>query len=658
MLNLLRAGPISEADTISGDSGVVRQAILRLQEELGRAHEALEALVKEEAPTSRAGYLKTLEDQIGPPPEDRSWRDEWVRIKVASNKRDGKHDKANEEYVRENESLDKKIGSLSDAVKRATDMGWPVKRAECLRVLSNPDVNAILAEALSSKNGRYSASTHALFNVIHMQRHTQRQKKLELPKRIYWYRTGKDSLADRDPRWADPSVERGDATGFRGLSGSSLVTGTCSASRDVFGEGGFVVRSKGSDGGYVYTMQESDVVCFETAEDDEFGCHSPVMTSKESGVFPPNCLFRLKKVEKAGEWESPFPGVFPRQRLLVFTATYRKPNDVWCSDDADAEVPKCPEQSAGAKLCGVTDLVTLSYACRKEFASGLDDVLARPVLTMELEWNRDMEWTDWTGRHYNARDEYEYVCGPAEKKEKCTPGTRDAENGGYMPTDFLKRVNNFILDRRKQGHGTFLEEEHALLKLDEVLAIRLYSGPGFQPINTFLRNVSKLDGQFREQLARHASLTFVATTRHVINGIRKLSAVSTAEEAGICLWRGARGELPKTFWLADEIGTIVATETAFMSTSAERETALHYMAGSGASNLLWCLKCGPENDAGYHQGANISLLSQFAGEKEWLFPPLTMMEIQVQVNVPPASAQVVEENGKRFVIVEAVPTFV
>jgi hypothetical protein len=426
----------------------------------------------------------------------------------------------------------------------------------------------------------------------------------------------------------------------------------------VFGEGGFVVRSRGSDGKHVWTTQDSDVVCFETAEDDEFGCHSPVMTSKESGVFPPNCLFRLKKVEKAGEWESPFPGVFPRQRLLVFTATYRKPNDVWCSDDADAEVPKCPEQSAGAKLCGVTDLVTLSYACRKEFASGLDDVLARPVLTMELEWNRDLEWTDWTGRHYNARDEYEYVCGPAEKKEKCTPGTRDAENGGYMPTDFLKRVNNFILDRRKQGHGTFLEEEHALLKLDEVLAIRLYSGPGFQPINTFLRNVSKLDGQFREQLARHASLTFVATTRHVINGIRKLSAVSTTEEAGICLWRGARGELPKTFWLADEIGTIVATETAFMSTSAERETALHYMAGSGASNLLWCLKCGPENDAGYHQGANISLLSQFAGEKEWLFPPLTMMEIQVQVNVPPASAQVVEENGKRFVIVEAVPTFV
>ena len=107
-----------------------------------------------------------------------------------------------------------------------------------------------------------------------------------------------------------------------------------------------------------------------------------------------------------------------------------------------------------------------------------------------------------------------------------------------------------------------------------MLAIRLYSGPAYQPINAFLRNVSKVraqssrrredhprasrkqlepstalrerlpptlrrpstashqvHGQFREQLARHASLTFAATTRHIINGIRKLSAVATPEEA-------------------------------------------------------------------------------------------------------------------------------
>ena len=657
---ILRAGRLIKDDPGSGDTAValVRQSILMLQQELKRAQQALETLVPQEAPTSRAGHLKTLEDQIGPAPEDRTWRDEWVSMKVASNRRAGKHDQANEDYVRQHQDLDWMIDSLSDAIKRATAIGWPGKRAECFRVLSNPAVNGILSHALASHDPSYSASTHALFNVIHAQRSTQRQEGYPLPSRLYWYRKGFDSLADRDPRWADASVERGDATGFRGLSGSSLVTGTCSASRDVFGEGGFVVRSKGSDGGYVYTMQESDVVCFETADDDEFGCHSPVMTSKESGVFPPNCLFRLKQVVPAGGWESPVPGVFPRQRLLVFTATYRKPNGAACSDDADAEVADGEEASIGAKLCGVADLVTLSYACRKEFVSGLDDVLARPVLTMALEWDRDMEWKDWKGRHYCARDEFQYVCGPAVPLDDCTPGTRDARNGGCMPADFQKRVNKFILNRRQKGHGTFLEDEHAFLTLDEVLAIRLYSGPAFQPINAFLRNVSKLDGQFREQLARHASLTFVATTRHVINGIRKLSAVSTPEEACTHLWRGARGELPKTFWLADEIGTIIATETAFMSTSAERETALHYMAGNGAPNLLWCLKCGPETDAGYHRGADISLLSQFEDEKEWLFPPMTMMEVSIEVTPGKASGALVEECGKHFVCVEAIPTFV
>lgn len=214
-----------------------------------------------------------------------------------------------------------------------------------------------------------------------------------------------------------------------------------------------------------------------------------------------------------------------------------------------------------------------------------------------------------------------------------------------------------------------------------MLAIRLYSGPAYQPINAFLRNVSKVHGQFREQLARHASLTFAATTRHIINGIRKLSAVATPEEASAPLWRGVRGELPRSFWLPDETGTIVATETAFMSTSAERETAVRYMAGEGASNLLWCLHCGPESDTGYHRGADITLLSQFSDEQEWLFPPLTMMEVtpggrrevaprdlkaaanalldfRKEVIAGKAAGVLVEESGKAFVCVDAIPTFV
>lgn len=322
----------------SGDAAIIRQAISALQNELTLAHEALSTVVPLEVPTSRAGHLKTLEDQIGPPPEDRTWQDEWVRMKVASNQRAGRHEEANAEYVCAHQSLETTITSLSSAIERATAIGWPLKRAECFRVLSNPAVNALLSEALASHDPTYSASTHALFNVIHAQRFQQRQERLSLPQRLYWNRCGHDSLSERDTHWSNPLVERGDATGFRGLSGTSLVTVTCSPTSFWSAEG-FVQRTRGSDGQYAHETQDSDVVCIETSDDDEFGCHSPVMTSATSGVFPPNCLFRLKDVLAAGTWEAPAQGIFPRQRLLIFSATYRQPMTVWCA--GPQQLPPC-----------------------------------------------------------------------------------------------------------------------------------------------------------------------------------------------------------------------------------------------------------------------------------------------------------------------------
>jgi hypothetical protein len=61
-----------------------------------------------------------------------------------------------------------------------------------------------------------------------------------------------------------------------------------------------------------------------------------------------------------------------------------------------------------------------------------------------------------------------------------------------------------------------------------------------------------------------------------------------------------------------------------MSTSRERKAPLEYMDGS-AANVLWELQPGAESDAAFHCGADVSLLSQFAFEKEVLFPPYTMM---------------------------------
>ena len=85
-----------------------------------------------------------------------------------------------------------------------------------------------------------------------------------------------------------------------------------------------------------------------------------------------------------------------------------------------------------------------------------------------------------------------------------------------------------------------------------------------------------------------------------------------------------RGELPNSFWMPDAQGMVVATDSAFMSTSRHRDTPVQYMDKAG-DNLLWELQPSKASDAAFHHGADISFLSQFSGEGEVVFPPCTML---------------------------------
>ena len=184
----------------------------------------------------------------------------------------------------------------------------------------------------------------------------------------------------------------------------------------------------------------------------------------------------------------------------------------------------------------------------------LDDVLAKPPLTMELECQRAILWEDARGVGYDLREEWRYVSGPAVPKPGCTAGTRDEKNAGKLPADFQAEANEFIRGRRRAGYGLQLLEEDALLTLDEVLATRLYSGPAFKPINEFLRELAKLTDNYRCELGRNVRLTFAATVRHLVRALRKLAAVVTPEEARQPLWRGVEGRLPRDFFAPDETG--------------------------------------------------------------------------------------------------------
>jgi len=156
--------------------------------------------------------------------------------------------------------------------------------------------------------------------------------------------------------------------------------------------------------------------------------------------------------------------------------------------------------------------------------------------------------------------------------------------------------------------------------------VRLYSGPAFQPINEFLREIAWLSGDYRSQLAKHAELTFTATIANICRAIRKLAAVATPTETTRPLYRAVRGELPRSFWMPDEHGLVTATDTAFMSTSAVIRTATDYMQNPG-QNVLWEIRPEAETDSGFHRGADIAELSQFADERETLFPPCTMLRV-------------------------------
>ena len=319
---------------------------------------------------------------------------------------------------------------------------------------------------------------------------------------------------------------------------------------------------------------------------------------------------------------------YPDQRLLICTATYREP----VTNSADA--------NSGGKMCASN--ANLQYGSRSAYIKGLHDLTSKPVLTLEMEFTRDMKWTDFRGKEYSLLKEWKYVNGPAKYKDVKEQGPRDEGNANKTPADFRASANGFILSRRREQEArrdmeqgkTRLPEEAAYLTHEEVLAVRLYTGPAFQPINSFLRQIANLSGEHRDAIARHAGLTFAATVGHLISAIRKLAAVATEDECKQPLWRGVRGVLPRNFWTPDESGRVCAVDMAFMSTSRNMNTPIDYMVeGEGPDgkpiNVLWALKPKSESDAAYHRGADISRLSQYAWEDEVLFPPCTMLEVLI-----------------------------
>ena len=585
---------------------------------------ALEALIEPPPSTSRAGKTKGLGELIGGPRG--SWLDEWVPLNVEGFALSGRDNLANEAYCKAN-SPERVKGNFKATIDGLVERGWPQERAEVYCLLGSA-ANA-MCTALRERSPRYASSTYALCDALWAQRDTNA---LAPPPHFYWHLRGKWSLSEEDPTWEKLLLP--DETGFRGLTCSALVL--AERAPPAFDEGGFKARiAEGNN--MRYELMDSEVVCFESELDDEFGAHSAVLTtSARQCAFPPNTQFQLKEIKEPGEWEAPKdtpafgssmgggPSVYPQQRLFVVTATYQEPRA-----DSTGRIAQQLASLAPKLCCGAA---AMGFGRRDAFMAGLDGLTDCPLLTMKDEFSRSTPWVDGAGKTHRLPEQWEYVNGPAHKKPAAFEGgataMRDADNEGKLPKDFLKEANDFITHRRTVlGVGT-MPAAHAFLTMEEVLAVRLFTGPAYQPINDFLRGISLANGEQRREIARHPGLTFSATVSALCAAIRKLADVSTPEELSARIYVGMRGEPPLGFWTpeAGSKAPCVVT-TAFLSGSRDQKQPIARMQTGEGGNVLWELQCQASNYSGFHSGADVSLLSQFKAEQETLFPPGTMVTV-------------------------------
>ena len=99
---------------------------------------------------------------------------------------------------------------------------------------------------------------------------------------------------------------------------------------------------------------------------------------------------------------------------------------------------------------------------------------------------------------------------------------------------------------------------------EEIIGLRLYSGPLFVKLNAVLRNKGKTEGNNYSNVI-HA----------ILSGIAKLSQVS-GSPAGRRVYRGVGGmRLPACFYVPNDKGVLGGAERAFMSTTTNRDVAIY-----------------------------------------------------------------------------------
>lgn len=336
---------------------------------------------------TRAAYLIPLHEYIGRDPrrakKPRSWEDEWDRLQVAfyetqfmgsfliregggvSTPREllgsGLYNSVTGGKPMHDSLADFKARHIAKIQRAVDEAGWSEEDATVAELLTRrrqPLADALHEAAIrvgaigdgagegDEGNRRrrrhpFAASTYALceslFRIAAQQQKTMALAEedagasssvaaslagMKAHRAFYKHLYGTFSLEENDDNWE--YLLKADAEGFCGLTSFAATEVNLELEHNFQSHEGFAQRVT-VDNQSKYLVQNSPVVQFVVAPEDERGMHAPaVFASGDVAVFPPNTLFELIEQKKPGEWTAP-NGVKPRQPLYVVRATFQNP---------------------------------------------------------------------------------------------------------------------------------------------------------------------------------------------------------------------------------------------------------------------------------------------------------------------------------------------
>eukprot|EP00457_Paulinella_chromatophora_P000677 gb/GEZN01000677.1/.p1 GENE.gb/GEZN01000677.1/~~gb/GEZN01000677.1/.p1 ORF type:complete len:1038 (-),score=126.73 gb/GEZN01000677.1/:748-3453(-) len=268
----------------------------------------------------------------------------------------------------------------------------------------------------------------------------------------------------------------------------------------------------------------------------------------------------------------------------------------------------------------------------KFFNEGLGGLIGSPdpnlLVAMEREHCESVDSkTLFSNMNYcvdtNSRIEWHFVVCPDKALAKLDIQAWPVENRAGLNTS-RRRVAQPIeaFDAKVAALNTRLQAKGILgLQRAEVIGLRLYTGPMFMKYNTLLRGLSSGLEWMEKQFQTLCQGNTYTTTVHVINSaLVKLGSLTKAE----VVYRGiSGGKLPEEFHKFDEFNVRGGVETAFMSTTRDRQVALEYAGlAPNQASMVMEIKMGMVD-----RGADLSWISQYPHEREICFPPLCGLEV-------------------------------